>query len=176
MISVGAGARRSASRATCVITTRDVAPLLDLDNNDGSNDTKFTGFTPFVAGTDFTGTQSPTMILRFGYINADNNWWFAVDNVKIEAEVLDFVPGDANDDGFFDFGDIEAFVLALLDPKVYAAEYPNVDPNVVLDFYCDGFFDFGDIEGFVSMADGPPGRHRPNRFEPNVFQPKANFP
>lgn len=123
--------------------------LLDLDNNDGANDTKFTGFTPFVAGVDFTATQSSSMILRFGYVNADNNWWFAVDNVRVEAEELTFVPGDANGDGFFDFGDIEAFVLALLDPKAYANDFPTVDPNVVLDFFCDGVFDFGDIEGFV---------------------------
>lgn len=103
----------------------------------------------FVASTDFTALQTKKMILRFGYLDAGNNWWMAVDNVKVEAELLTFVPGDANDDGFFDFGDLEAFVMALLDPDGYATQYPNVNVNDVLDFFGDGTFDFGDIDAFV---------------------------
>ncbi len=103
----------------------------------------------FVASTDFFAFQTKKMILRFGYLDAGNNWWFAVDNVRVEAELLTFIPGDANDDGFFDFGDLEAFVLALTDPSEYAAQYPNVNVDDVLDFYGDGIFDFGDIEGFI---------------------------
>lgn len=103
----------------------------------------------FVASTDFTALQTKKMILRFGYLDAGNNWWMAVDNVKVEAELLTFVPGDANDDGFFDFGDLEAFVMALLDPDGYATAYPNVNVNDVLDFFGDGTFDFGDIDAFV---------------------------
>lgn len=128
--------------------------LVDLDNSDGPNDLQIAEAGQFVAGVDFVAQQSATMILRFGYINADNNWWFAIDNVRVEAALLTFVPGDANDDGFFDFGDIEAFVLALLDPKQYASQYPGVDVNVVLDMYCDGVFDFGDIEAFINALLG----------------------
>lgn len=103
----------------------------------------------FVASTDFFALQTKKMILRFGYLDAGNNWWMAVDNVKVEAEFITFVPGDANDDGFFDFGDLEAFVLALTDPDGYASQYPNVNVNDVLDFYGDGIFDFGDIDAFI---------------------------
>lgn len=103
----------------------------------------------FVASTDFTALQTKKMILRFGYLDAGNNWWLAIDNVKIEAELLTFIPGDANDDGFFDFGDLEAFVLALSDPDAYSSQYPNVNVNDVLDFFGDGTFDFGDIEAFI---------------------------
>lgn len=64
------------------------------------------------------------------------------------------VLGDANGDGFFDFGDIEPFVLALQDPEGFADQYPNVNPDVVLDFDGDGVFSFGDIEGFVNALLG----------------------
>lgn len=64
------------------------------------------------------------------------------------------VLGDANGDGFFDFGDIEPFVLALQDPDAFADQYPNVNPDVVLDFDGDGVFSFGDIEGFVNALLG----------------------
>jgi hypothetical protein len=103
----------------------------------------------FVASTDFVALQTKKMILRLGYLDAGNNWWMAVDNVRVEAEPLTFVVGDANDDGAFDFGDIEAFVLALLDQEAYSLLYPNVNVNDTLDFYGDGFFDFGDLEAFV---------------------------
>ena len=66
----------------------------------------------------------------------------------------DIVLGDANDDGFFDFGDIEAFVLALTDPGAYANAYPLVDVDQVLDMNNDGVFDFGDIEAFVQALLG----------------------
>ncbi len=104
---------------------------------------------PYVAGTDFTALQTKKMILRLGYLDAGNNWWFAVDNVRVEAEPLTFIVGDANDDGFFDFGDLDALVLALFDPTEYANQFPNVNVNDTLDFFGDGTFDFGDLEAFV---------------------------
>lgn len=105
---------------------------------------------PYVAGVNFTALQTKKMILRLGYLDAGNNWWFAVDNIKVEAEPLTFVVGDANDDGFFDFGDLDAFVLALLDSDAYSLLYPNVNVNDTLDFFGDGVFDFGDLEAFVT--------------------------
>jgi hypothetical protein len=59
--------------------------LLELDNNDGANDTQFEDFYVFRAGVDFTAVDSDSMILRFGYLDAGNNWWFAVDDVMVEA-------------------------------------------------------------------------------------------
>ncbi len=122
--------------------------LLDLDNNDGANDTKFAETRVFVAGTDFVASHSNSMILRFGYLTADNNWWFAIDNVGVEAEVLTYVPGDANGDGNVDFGDIDPFLEALFDFKSYLTNYPKADPRA-LDMLCDGSVNFGDIDPFL---------------------------
>lgn len=123
--------------------------LRELIKGDNANDTYLIDAPTFVASTDFTALQTKKMILRLGYLDAGNNWWMAVDNVRVEAEPLTFVVGDANDDGLFDFGDLDAFVLALFDPIEYANQYPNVNVNDTLDFFGDGIFDFGDIEAFV---------------------------
>ncbi len=61
--------------------------------------------------------------------------------------------GDANCDGLVDNGDIDAFVLALLDPAAYAAEFPtcniqNADTNN------DGAVDNADIDSFVVLLLG----------------------
>ncbi len=74
----------------------------------------------------------------------------AIDNIEILADEPDFILGDANGDGAFDFGDIEPFVLALSDPTAFMLQFPNVDVDQVLDFDGDGVFTFGDIEGFVN--------------------------
>ena len=58
--------------------------------------------------------------------------------------------GDANGDGFLDNLDITAFGLALLQPAVYAATYPIVDPDIVLDMNNDGVFNNLDTAGFGS--------------------------
>ncbi len=123
--------------------------LRELAQGSNPNDTFLIDAPTFVASSDFYALQTKKMILRLGYLDAGNNWWMAVDNVKVEAEFITFVPGDANDDGAFDFGDLEAFVLALTDPDGYASQYPNVNVNDVLDFYGDGIFDFGDIDAFI---------------------------
>ena len=59
--------------------------LLEFDNNDGANGDYLQGLAEFNAGTDFTATPSGTMILRFGYLMSGNNWWFAIDDVMVEA-------------------------------------------------------------------------------------------
>jgi len=123
--------------------------LRELVRGTNANGSYLIDVPTFVASTDFIALQTKKMILRFGYLEAGNNWWFAVDNVLVQAEPLTFVPGDANDDGFFDFGDLDAFVLALLDPIEYSIQYPNVNVDNVLDFFGDGVFDFGDLEAFV---------------------------
>lgn len=51
-----------------------------------ANGTILAGQAEFNAGSDFTATPSGSMILRFGYIMAGNNWWFALDDVMVEAD------------------------------------------------------------------------------------------
>ncbi len=62
-------------------------------------------------------------------------------------------PGDMNCDGALDNGDIDAFVLALLDPAAYAAAFPNC--NIANgDVNGDGGVDNGDIDAFVALLLG----------------------
>ena len=63
--------------------------------------------------------------------------------------------GDANDDGSFDNFDIAPFVMALVNPQMFGAMYPDVDPDVVLDMNGDGMFDNLDITGFVAALVSP---------------------
>lgn len=58
--------------------------------------------------------------------------------------------GDVNCDGFVDFGDINPFVLALIDPAGYASQYPDCD-IMRADIDEDGEADFGDINPFVAL-------------------------
>ncbi len=56
--------------------------------------------------------------------------------------------GDLNCDGAVDNGDIDGFVLALLDPSSYSAAFPNC-AICAGDANHDGAVDNGDIDGFV---------------------------
>ncbi len=58
------------------------------------------------------------------------------------------VTGDMNCDGLVDNGDIDAFVLALLDPATYAGAFPDCDVANG-DVNGDTFVDNGDIDAFV---------------------------
>jgi trimeric autotransporter adhesin len=60
---------------------------------------------------------------------------------------------DLNCDGQIDFGDINPFVNALVDPPAYAAAYP-LCPLVNGDVNRDGVTDFGDINPFVRALTG----------------------
>jgi hypothetical protein len=96
-----------------------------------------------------------------GAQNTDNGWQIfssgAADTAlapMLRVVIKTYILGDANGDGFFDFGDLEPFVLALQDPDAFAQQYPNVNPDLVLDFDGDGMFTFGDIDGFVNALLG----------------------
>jgi hypothetical protein len=119
-----------------------------------TNGTTLIDVPSFVAGVNFVPQQTNDMILRIGYLEADNNWWMAVDSIKVEASAISYVKGDANNDGNFDFGDIEAFFLAITDAAAYAAAFPGVNANQVLDFDCDGTASFTDIEIFFREVTG----------------------
>ena len=126
--------------------------LLDIDSDSGqyaSGDYANQEPALYTAGVDFTGVPSESMILRFGCIEAGNDWWFAIDNIKVSADPLSYPLGDANGDGVFNNADIEAFVLALLDRSTYESTYPDVNPDEVLDFSGDGILANDDIDGFI---------------------------
>lgn len=96
-----------------------------------------------------------------GALNTDNGWQIfssgAADTAlapMLRVVVKTYIKGDANGDGFFDFGDLEPFVLALIDPEAFAQQFPNVNPDLVLDFDGDGSLSFGDIDGFVNALLG----------------------
>ncbi|WP_230778683.1 hypothetical protein [Roseiconus lacunae] len=74
----------------------------------------------------------------------------AFDNLLVESAVL----GDANGDGVLNNFDINPFGLALLDPAGFAASFPNVDANFVLDFDCDGSLNNLDINPFANKLLG----------------------
>ena len=90
-----------------------------------------------------------SMILRFGCIDAQNNWWFAVDNIRITGVAQDFKHGDANQDGMIDFGDLGAFIQALQDKAAYDGTYA-IPADTILDMDANGVFNFGDIAGFLN--------------------------
>ncbi len=63
------------------------------------------------------------------------------------------LPGDLNCDGVVDFGDINPFVLRLVDPVGYPAQHPGcIDENA--DVNGDQSVDFGDINAFVALLTG----------------------
>lgn len=88
--------------------------------------------------------DSNTMLLRIGCLDGDNDWWFAVDNIRIDATPQGFVVGDANGDGDANFADINAGINAIL-TSTYSLE---------MDINEDGLVDFGDLNGFVNAILG----------------------
>lgn len=120
--------------------------FLDKTASAGSNAGKLDSFV-----VDLTGSGNSIQIRITCFVDFEA---MVFDNIKIVVDEPAFVLGDANGDGNFDFGDIEAFFLAITDPDAYAALYPNIDPNLVLDFDGDMSASFGDIEGFFNALTG----------------------
>ncbi len=139
--------------------------IIEFDENDGDNNDTLADVGLFdLASYDFTADditsndsfsprQSNTMLLRFGYLNAGNNWWFAIDNVLVEADTFNFVKGDANQNGVANTQDVSVFVSAILNPAGYEATY-GVPAVEVFDFNCDGNFNTQDVSGFVNVILG----------------------
>ena len=73
--------------------------------------------------------------------------------IEFRAFVLYQLRGDLNCDGVVNFGDINAFVLALSDPNAYQRAYPNC-PLLNGDINADDHVDFGDINPFVALLSG----------------------
>lgn len=68
---------------------------------------------------------------------------------SLDANSASILRGDANGDGVLDFFDIAPFITALSNQSSYAMQYPNLDPNVVLDMNNDGTLNFFDITGMI---------------------------
>jgi hypothetical protein len=85
----------------------------------------------------FVSVQTPIVAQGFRY-DGDGNL----------AET--FISGDMNCDGQINFGDVNAFVLAVSNPAGYAAAYPNC--NILNgDINGDGLVDYGDVNAFVAL-------------------------
>ena len=61
--------------------------------------------------------------------------------------------GDMNIDGVVNFADINPFVLALVNPAAYQAQY-GYPATQTGDLNCDGVVNFGDINPFVALLSG----------------------
>ena len=64
--------------------------------------------------------------------------------------------GDLNCDGEVDFGDINPFILALMNGAGYQQQYPDCD-RMLADINQDGWVDFNDINPFVDLLVGGSG-------------------
>lgn len=64
------------------------------------------------------------------------------------------LPGDMNCDGVINTGDIDPFVLALLNPSQYAIDFPACN-QLNADVNNDGEVNTGDIDPFVALLLGP---------------------
>ncbi|MEZ5323608.1 MAG: SUMF1/EgtB/PvdO family nonheme iron enzyme [Verrucomicrobiales bacterium] len=69
--------------------------------------------------------------------------------VASAVPVLDPLPGDMNDDGAVNTSDIEAFVLALIDPEMFT-EQTGLD-SLIGDINQDGVLNASDIDPFVDI-------------------------
>ena len=118
--------------------------LLTLDSSANEPSTILANLAQFSAGQDFPAVQASSMTLRFGYTMADNDWWFAVDNILIQAEAGEFLLGDVNCDGNVDLLDVSPFVDLLI----------NGGTNVKADINQDGFIDLLDVSPFVDLLTG----------------------
>ncbi len=81
---------------------------------------------------------------------------FLDNDFKIEGNgrIILVVLGDANGDGVLSNFDIAPFVQALTDPAAYQTEFPDADPDCMLDMNRDGVFSNLDIADFVAALTG----------------------
>jgi uncharacterized membrane protein len=80
-----------------------------------------------------------------GQILAISQWF------RYPCLLTPFVLADMNCDGRVDIGDIDPFVLALVDLEEHARTYPDCHGDWAGDANQDGRFDFDDIDAFVEL-------------------------
>lgn len=74
--------------------------------------------------------------------------------IVLDFDLLTFVPGDMNLDGFVTVTDIGPFVTALTDPALYRSQFPAADLLEAGDLNGDGAMSVGDIGAFVAELTG----------------------
>ncbi|HUN80533.1 MAG TPA: YHYH protein [Phycisphaerae bacterium] len=84
----------------------------------------------------------------YGVVATDN-----FSTVTVPGNAMQYHPGDVNCDAVLSLGDIDPFVLALIDPTSYAAAFPSCDA-VAGDMNGDGVLDSRDIQLFVTTVTG----------------------
>jgi hypothetical protein len=101
--------------------------------------------------------RQPAVYIQWSYQVGTGAWAYSgwnLDDIEIWAVLRNPPrPGDLTCDGFIDFGDISAFLLALSSQSGYEIQFPycrwlNADCNG------DGLVDFDDINPFVILLSG----------------------
>lgn len=98
----------------------------------------------------------PAVYVRWGMGPTDSSITYSgwnIDDVEIWGVVPGPVLGDMNCDGVLDLGDIDPFVLALLDKDEYLAVYPNCDLDLA-DTNADLSLSGSDVGSFVQFLLG----------------------
>lgn len=137
---------------------------VEISNNDGATWTTLesvTGGGGWVAKTFDLATiipQTSQMRLRFTVIDqgADSTTEGAIDGVGLkQAQCTPLVvPGDMNCDGVANAADVDAFVLALVDPASFALAYPTCSITRG-DMNTDTFVNGADVQAFVARIVTP---------------------
>ena len=115
---------------------------------------------PLAGSASWTRTQSGSPSLSdVHYVefymlpSTSSGFTLWLDGVRFDPQPQAVLPGDLNCDGAVDTADIDAFVLALVDPAEYAAAFPDCD-IMAADLNGDGSVDTADIDGFVAAIIG----------------------
>lgn len=83
--------------------------------------------------------------------SGENGFYFS--GATFLDPLVQTIPGDVNCDGARNSADIDAFVLALLDPAQYAIDFPDCDRSSA-DTNADGVIDTTDVDPFVDLLLG----------------------
>ncbi|MBN2447477.1 MAG: hypothetical protein JXO22_12165, partial [Phycisphaerae bacterium] len=86
-------------------------------------------------------------------LNCTNDGHWTEYLVSVRVGVPEYDTGDLNCDGTADLFDIDAFILAILDPAEYYTNYPGCDV-MLADCNGDGYADVFDIDAFVAIIVG----------------------
>ena len=137
-----------------------IASYSGVETLTDANSLEFAPVSPMPAGMVFnpdgslggTPTEFGTFMPRFRVMDSlgrlDEQQLTLVIN-----EQCDFPVGDMDCSGELNAFDIDPFVLALVDPAGYAAQYPGCDINLA-DVNDDGQVNVFDIDGFVALLQG----------------------
>jgi hypothetical protein len=127
---------------------------------DGSNPEDFDGtnFFDFIDWTEVITSDVGTIGIISSFAEDAAGNLYIIDHggeiFLITGATVPFVQGDMNGDGTFSNADIQAFVLALIDPAGYAAMYPYLNPDLIGDYDGNNVFTNSDIPGFVAALLG----------------------